>query len=151
LSDHSHKDYEDPVIPKYYKWLASIIEDISKLVASVIHPISRQRLESHAVVICLKELAIGFNVLSAELVAIDHLSVGQKQTSRKIVLLNHTNRPDRAVCLKVIKIKPISTVECSLVDQLLFGDYSDLTEVLEIGASLSGHQDHLINKLNKEI
>jgi hypothetical protein len=55
------------------KWKADNFKLISSLVKSVMHPISRLRLESHVAVISLKELPSGFQVLSAETALIDSL------------------------------------------------------------------------------
>jgi hypothetical protein len=67
---------------------------ISSLVLSMMHPISRLRLETHVVDIRLKELPNGFRVLSAKSASIESFPEDQKIEIRSLILYNQTNHPE---------------------------------------------------------
>jgi hypothetical protein len=90
---------------KFDKWKAENFTHISSLVISVLHPIRRIRLETHIALIRLKELPVGFRVLSAEELRIDCLV--QKNHLLGKVLNNQTNRPENVCCEAMFAIEAI--------------------------------------------
>jgi hypothetical protein len=76
---------------KFVRWRASKLEHTSNLVMSLMHPISKLRIESHISSIRLKELPTGFRVIAAESINIESLpaenvvSIREALTSRQKV------------------------------------------------------------------
>jgi hypothetical protein len=72
---------------------------------SLMYPIVRIRLESHALVIRLKENTVGFKVLSAEVAVIDCLPKDQQERIQDCLLQNKTTRPEAVFCFSIYEVE----------------------------------------------
>jgi hypothetical protein len=137
---------------KFNKWKAENFTHISSLAISVLHPISRIRLETHVALIRLKELPVGFRVLSADAVRIDGLLEVQKNHLLGKVLKNQTNRPENVCFEAMFEVESINAAgSCSLFSGYEFGDYfNNLADIQEEAAYDNDRQADLIKMLNKE-
>jgi hypothetical protein len=138
---------------KNKKWRGDNFTHISSLVKSVMHPISRIRSESHVAVIRLKELPVGFRVISADAVSFEDfeiLTAIQKQRFAEIVLTNNSNYPKEVICNVLCVVEAINANRnYHLHNAFGFGDYSDLADINSAASSLN--RLDLIKKLNKEL
>jgi hypothetical protein len=71
------------------------------------HPISILRLESHVAVIRLKELPVGFRVISADAVSFEILPDDAKRDIRDSILSDQTNHPDKVSCAAMFYVQAI--------------------------------------------
>jgi hypothetical protein len=132
------------------KWKADNFKLISSLVKSVMYPISRLRLESHVVVIHVKELSNGFRVLSTEAVSIESLTAERAQSARDIILASETDHPEDVCCGAILEVESIDAAyDCFYCCGL--GKYTNLASIQDKAANLNGHRVELIKMINKEI
>jgi hypothetical protein len=117
---------------------------------SVIHPISRLRLESHVAVIRLMELPSQFRVISADLVSIEILPDNLRQQIRDIILSFQTNHPNEVSCVAMFDMEAIDDSSHSFIGGYRFGPYSNLAAIQEKAAAENDRQADLIKMLNKE-
>jgi hypothetical protein len=135
----------------FEKWHGSNFPQLSSLVQSLMHPISRIRLESHFSLIRLKELPNGFRVLAAESVSIESLPDEFKKPSRENILSLLTRNPEKIVCLSLYAVEDIDGVRnLAIFKGYVLGDYSDLAAIQLDAATENGRQAELIKILNKE-
>jgi hypothetical protein len=111
---------------------------------SVIYPISRIRLENYVGMIRVKELPVGFRVLSAEAIAIENiLPEDQKQDIREIILCNQTKDPEKVWCIVIFEVESIdattATKNC-LFQEYGFGLYSVLAAIQDKATNENGRQ-----------
>jgi hypothetical protein len=108
-------------------------------------------LETHVAVIRLKELPVGFRVLSAEAVRIDGFPEVQKQFIREVLLSNQTHEPESVWCMAKVSLEAIDAASSfSLFEGYGLGDYSDLGAIHDEATAENGRQVELIKMLNKE-
>jgi hypothetical protein len=114
---------------------------------SVMHPISKLRLETRVAVIRLKELPGGFGVLSMEAVLIDSFPDDQKQIFRDRILSNQANYSDKTHFTVMFEMD----VARSFISGYILGDYSNLAEIHTIASNANDMQADLINMSNNEL
>jgi hypothetical protein len=137
---------------KFIKWKADNFTHISSLVNSVMHPISRIRVETHIAMIRMNELSSGFRVLSAETALMESLPNDTKQGIREVLLSNQTNQSERLWCVAMFEVESIdSTSFRTFFCGYSFGPYSNMVSIQEKAASENGRQVDLIQMLNKEL
>jgi hypothetical protein len=78
---------------KFVRWRALNFEHTSNLVLSLMHPISKLRIESHISSIRLKELPAGFRVIGAEAISIESLSKENILYIRKALVSRQKDDP----------------------------------------------------------
>jgi hypothetical protein len=116
---------------------------------SVMHPISRIRIETHVAMIRLKELPNGFHVVSAESASIQSLSELERKQFLDMLVSIQTYHPDNICCISFFVVEAIDATNsgyairgCSL------GEYSDLASIQEEAATENGFRAELIQILN---
>jgi hypothetical protein len=135
---------------KFDKWKAKNLTRISFLIQSLMHPISRIRLESQVAVIRLKELRSGFRVLSAEAALIDNLSDISIRTIRENIFANNSNYPETVICHIICVIETIyADSNYQVPNAFGFGDYSDLAAIQDEASIEYGREVELIQMLNR--
>jgi hypothetical protein len=116
------------------------------------YPISLFRLESHAAMIRLNELSVGFRVLSAEAISIESLPEEQRKCIREHILSLQTQQPDKVCCVAIFQVEDFdSAITDSFLKGCLLGDFSELAYIQEEAAIENGRQAELIKKLNREL
>jgi hypothetical protein len=140
------------LVRKHTKWCAENFIVFSGLLMSLMHPISKLRMESYVAVIQLLELPNGFRIVSAEALSIDSLPSDKNQATREGLVYNQTNDPEDVCCLVLYHLSPMDNT-CPTVSVRSFncGKYSNLAEIQIAASSMNGSQDGIIKKLNKEI
>jgi hypothetical protein len=136
---------------KFNKWCGENLTNASSLVKSVIHPISKLRLESHVAVIRFKELPVGFRVLCGEVVSVESLPSGRIESIREIILCNQTKDPDNIWCIAMFHIEAIDATNKFSYQEYGFGPYSNIAAIQKKAATENDRQADLIKMLNKEI
>jgi hypothetical protein len=137
---------------KFNKWEAKNFTYAGSLAMSLMHPISKLRLESHLAKIRVKELPSGFRVLSADAVLIESLPDVQKIIIRDRILFNQTNQPEKICCEAMYGVEAIDAAKnTTFLDGYSFGPYSNLAAVQEEVATLNGRRVELIKTLNKDL
>jgi hypothetical protein len=137
---------------KFNKWKAENFSNAVSLAHSLMHPISRLRLETHVAFIRLKELHGGFRVLSAEALYIESFPDAEKIIIREIILTNQTDEPENVCCEAVFEVQAIeSTNNCRIFNGYSFGEHSNLAAIQGRAATENGRQAELIEMLNKEL
>jgi hypothetical protein len=115
------------------------------------HPISRLRLETHVASIRLKELSIGFRVLSTETARIEDLSNEAMKFIRDDILSVQSDQLEIVYCVAMFDMEAIdATNSLSILQGYGFGPYFNLAAVQEEAATENGRQAELIRILNKE-
>jgi hypothetical protein len=148
--DRDHDD-NPRLTRKLNNWNTDNFIHISSLIMSVMYPISRIRLENHVGLIRVKELPVGFRVLSAEAALIESLSNDLKQDIRKVLLSNQTNIPERVWCVAMFEVESINaTNNCVPFCAYSFGTNSNLAAIQDKAVIDNSRQVELIKMLNKE-
>jgi hypothetical protein len=148
-SDRDHDD-NPRFTRRFNKWKADYFPQIFSLVQSLMHPICIIRIETHAVVIGLKELPDGFRVLSAEAASIDSLPIEAMESLCENILNFQTKLPEDVSCNVMFKVEAIDTAnDCFFYEGCSFGPYSDLAAIQDVAASLNGRQAELIIMLTR--
>jgi hypothetical protein len=137
---------------KFIKWKAENFTNFSSLVESLMHPISKLRLESHVAVIRLKELPVKFRVISAEPVLIESLRDPHRQTILNFILSNQTDELEYVCCEAVFEVNSIDTAyRTCFFEGYHLGEYSELPDIQERASVENGRRAEIIQMLKKEL
>jgi hypothetical protein len=99
----------------------------------------------------VKELPVGFRVISAEAAYIDSFPENQSKIIREDILSAQTNQPERVWCGAMFEVESINaTNHCSPFCAYSFGTYSNIAAIQEKAATENGRQVEFIKMLNKE-
>jgi hypothetical protein len=130
---------------KFNDWCDSKHKILQLLVPSVMHPTTKQHIESHVLLIQIQELPLGFRVLDIETVPIMNLSSSQSQDVREIILNTVTTEPKRVVCVVMFSIEHMLGFK-----SYNFSEYSNIAEIDKDVISVR-EIDHegLIKRLNR--
>jgi hypothetical protein len=147
------KDDNPRFTRKYNKWKTDNFVNCINLVGSVLHPINRLRLENHVAMIRLKELPVGFRVLSGEVALIESFPDDQKQYIRRNILSAQTNQPEKINCIVIYEVQAIDSANiCFIIyERYILGPYSSLADIQERASVDNGRHAELIKMLNKEL
>jgi hypothetical protein len=149
--DQRKHDDNPRLTRKFRKWSNDNFNHISSLTISVLHPISRIRLETQVAAIRLKELPNGFRVLSAEAALIKSLTDSQNQC-RETILSNQTNHSEDVCCLAMYEMEAIDSANNSYrLECYGFGTYSNLSAAKKMATTENGRRAELIQILNNEL
>lgn len=136
----------NPVISKKFdKWRQKNHKLSSSLVMSLMHPICKQRIESHVARINMKETSRGLRVISVDTVYIDTLPDEDTDGVRKTLSSIKEKEPDQVVCVVMFDIEGIENFY-----PYCFGKYSNIADIWETGRYANTHQDEWIKRLNGE-
>jgi hypothetical protein len=114
------------------------------------HPISSIRSETYVAVIRLKELPVGFRVISAESVSIDSLPDTKAQETREKVFFLQTNESEKVYCVAMFDVEAIDAARLSFfVCGYRLGMFSNLVSIQEKAATENARHAELIKMLNK--
>jgi hypothetical protein len=137
---------------KFGKWSGEGFTHNSSLVMSLLHPISRLRMESHVAMIRLKELPSGFRILSARAVSIESLPDDVKKDIREGFLSSKAYHPEQVRCMSLYVVEAINADNnCTIPNCYGLGIFADLAAIQDIAAAENGRQADLIKMLNKEL
>jgi hypothetical protein len=138
---------------KFKKWGDDNFSLISDLVLSVMHPITIPRTKTHVAFIQLKELPIGFRVLSAEAVAFEIASLPtSKSNVRECLRTLQSENPDNVNCVAVFDAENIeATGACTYLEGYGVGYSSMMNSIQQKSSYLNDGRTELLNKLNKEM
>jgi hypothetical protein len=153
LSSVADLKIERTIVRKFSKWSSDNFILESHVVQYLMYHISLFRLESHAAVIRLNELSVGFRVLSAEAISIESLPEEQRKCIREHSILSlQTQQPIKVCCVAIFQVEDFdSAITDSFLKGCLLGDLSELAYIQEEAAIENGRQAELIKKLNKEL
>jgi hypothetical protein len=137
---------------KFDRWRDAKLHEVSSIVSSLMHPISKQRLESFVPLFMLNETPLGFLVVSAESVSIASLSSNlMRQIREKLVSLRNNGDPEDIVCVDVFSIE---TSDGNWTGQLSLnglGRLCNFAQIQENAWNASSQHKELIEKINIDI
>jgi molybdopterin-guanine dinucleotide biosynthesis protein len=122
---------------KFDKWKTETFANSSFLIQSLMHPISRLRMETHIALIRLNELPSGFRVLSADLMLIEGLPDDSKKIIRKIILHYQTKEPEKVYCTTMFEVEAINADNnCYISEVYILGEDSNLAVIQDAARHL---------------
>jgi hypothetical protein len=144
------KDGNPHLTRKFDKWHASNYDNTSFLSMSVLHPISRIRLEEYVAVIRMMELPNGLRVISVEASSIDSLPEEQKNVFLKDIITLSVKQSKTVNCLAVYEVEAIGAATGSSVYKCYILD-ADGISIQKVASHANDIQAEIIKQLNKEV
>jgi hypothetical protein len=131
---------------KYSDWMDKNRLHFPSLILSVMHPISKSRLESHVAFFQLKELASGFRLVLAKAVAIEALRPDHRQNVRETLARDLLSKdPEQVIVVSVFCLE-VFDGDVVFVNPASFGNQSRFSEMQFFASTLDK-----IKKVNKEM
>jgi hypothetical protein len=138
---------------KFGIWNENNHEWNASLVLSILHPISKQRIEGYVALIKVKEIpeAAGFTVLTVEAVRVDALKGELKQCVLDLRNALNKKHSSDVSCIAIFDVEAIGSDvnDMEILVTHSFGEYHELPLIKKTARNTSTRQSEWIARLNK--
>jgi hypothetical protein len=137
----------DPSLSRKYElWRETNYEINGHLIISIMHPITKQSLETHIAVIELKETPKGFRVLATDVMPIDSLD------SKKREMVLHSLRtalPGKLICVAMFVLQAIAGEIVVRLAPVVVGEEKDINMIQEDAFQCNNRHNLLLEIVNQ--